>query len=163
MELLTQIHPPVVHFAIALTITGVVFEILFLIFRLKSLKHAGFWTFMFGVIAVWGAMLTGDQAAEIVEENIYGTAKELLDTHEEIGEILPWIFTVLGGIRLLMFFREIKFLRLLFLILALLSSGLVAYQGNIGGKMVYEYGVGVKVIKSIPTDVENESNSIKNM
>jgi len=96
MEILTQLHPPVVHFAIALTITGILFEVLYFIFRLKSLRHAGFWTFMFGVIAVWIAMLTGDQAAELVEDNVYGTAKELLENHEEIGEILPWIFTVLG-------------------------------------------------------------------
>ncbi len=151
MEILTQLHPPVVHFAIALTITGILFEVLYFIFRLKSLKHAGFWTFMFGVIAVWVAMLTGDQAAELVEDNVYGTAKELLENHEEIGEILPWIFTVLGGMRLFMFFREIKFLRLIFLVLGLLSIGLVGYQGNLGGKMVYEYGVGVKVQKPVPT------------
>ncbi len=163
MEILTQLHPPVVHFAIALTITGILFEVLYFIFRLKSLKHAGFWTFMFGVIAVWVAMLTGDQAAELVEDNVYGTAKELLENHEKIGEILPWIFTVLGGMRLFMFFREIKFLRLIFLVLGLLSIGLVGYQGNLGGKMVYEYGVGVKVQKSVPTNIENYEHSLKNM
>ncbi len=163
MEILTELHPPVVHFAVALTISGVIFELLYFIFRLKSLKHAGFWTFMFGVVAVWGAMFTGDQAAEIVEETVYGKAKELLETHEELGEILPWVFTVLGGIRLVLFFREIKPLRILFLILGLLSIGFIGYQGNLGGKMVYDYGVGVKAVKSIPTIKDEEEHSLKDI
>jgi len=41
--------------------------------------------------------------------------------------------------------------------------GLVGYQGNLGGKMVYEYGIGVKVQKAVPTNIENNKHSLKNM
>ncbi len=151
MELLSQLHPPSVHFAIALTITGIIFEVLFLIFRKESLKSAGFWTFMFGVVAVWGAMLTGHEAEEVVEDFITEGSKayQLLETHEELGEILPYIFTVLGLFRLYLFFRENIKLHFIYTLAGVISIAAIGYQGNIGGKMVYEYGIGVQIDKQI--------------
>ncbi|WP_028950405.1 hypothetical protein [Sulfurihydrogenibium subterraneum] len=37
---MTELHPPTVHFAIALTMMGVIFEILGFISNRESLKHA---------------------------------------------------------------------------------------------------------------------------
>ncbi len=51
---MAELHPPIVHFAIALAIVGVIFDFVGLILRKESLKNAGFWTFVIGVIAVWG-------------------------------------------------------------------------------------------------------------
>ncbi len=149
MDFLAEFHPPVVHFAIALTIMGVLFDIAGFILKKESLKNAGFWTFIFGVFAVWGAVITGHQAEEIVEHFIEGTyAEKLLETHEEIGEFLPWIFTGLGLFRGYLFFKEKTPLFVLYLIAGLVAAGIIGYQGRIGGKMVYEYGVGVKIDKS---------------
>jgi len=136
---MAELHPPVVHFAIALTMTGVIFEILGFLLNRESLKHAGFWTFISGVVAVWGAMLTGHEAEEVIEDFLTGDAKKILETHEELGEILPYIFTVLGGLRLYLWFRENKKLYYLFLAGAVISIGLVGYQGKLGGTLVYEH------------------------
>ncbi len=140
-----ELHPPVVHFAIALTIMGIIFDIAGFILKKESLKNAGFWTFIVGVLAVWGAAITGHGAEEVVEHLIEGTAaEELLETHEEIGEFLPWIFTILGLLRVYLFFKEKGSLFILYLIAGIVAVGIIGYQGRIGGKMVYEYGVGVK-------------------
>jgi len=120
---MAELHPPVVHFAIALTMTGVIFEILGFLLNRESLKHAGFWTFISGVVAVWGAMLTGHEAEEVIEDFLTADAKKILETHEELGEILPYIFTVLGGLRLYLWFRENKKLYYLFLAGAVISTG----------------------------------------
>lgn len=136
---MTEMHPPIVHFAIALTITGVIFEILGFISNRVSLKHAGFWTFLFGVIAVWGAMLTGHIAEESIENFLTEDAKKILETHEELGNVLPFIFTILGGLRLYLWFKENKKLYYLFLIVGLISIGLVGFQGKLGGTLVYEH------------------------
>jgi len=147
MELLAQLHPPVVHFAIALIITGILFDVLGFILKKESLKHAGFWTILFGIFAVWGAMFTGHEAEELVEDAIKGTvAYQLLEEHDEIGEILPWIVTVLGIMRMFLFFRPNNKLFVIYLIAGLLVAGAIGYQGRTGGKLVFEYGVGVKTV-----------------
>ncbi|NPA54048.1 MAG: DUF2231 domain-containing protein [Aquificae bacterium] len=148
MEFLAEFHPPVVHFAIALTIAGVLFDTAGFILRKESLKHAGFWTFIFGVIAVWGAVITGHGAEELVEKFVKGTpGEELLEKHEEIGEVLPWVLTVLGLFRTYIFFKEKASLFIIYIIAGLIAIGVIGYQGRIGGKMVYEYGIGVKINK----------------
>ncbi len=142
---MSELHPPVVHFAVALTITGVLFDILGFLLNKESLKTAGFWVFLAGVFAVWGAMLSGEVAEESVEEvvKILG-AESLLETHETLGKTLPWIFTILALLRFYLHIKPSKKLFGIYLILALVGIGLIGYQGRLGGKMVYEHGVGVK-------------------
>ncbi len=142
---MAELHPPIVHFAIALTIIGVIFDILGFVLKKESLKYAGFWAFIIGVIAVWGAMLSGEAAEEVVEKFIEGTsAEKVFEPHEELGKILPWIFTGLGLFRVYLYIKENSKLMIIYLILAFIGIGLIGYQGKLGGKMVYEYGVGVK-------------------
>jgi len=148
MEFLAQFHPPMVHFAVALMLTGVLFDILGFILKKESLKHAGFWTILFGVFAVWGATFTGHEAEELVEDAIEGTAAyEILEQHEEIGEILPWIVTILGIIRTFLHLRPNNKIFIAYLLAGILVVGAVGYQGRIGGKLVFEYGVGTKIME----------------
>ncbi|NPA51743.1 MAG: DUF2231 domain-containing protein [Aquificae bacterium] len=149
MEFLAQFHPPIVHFAVALVITSVIFDILGTILNKNSLKQAGFWTMVGGVIAMFGAFVTGVQAEEVVEEFIEGTvAYELLEKHEELGELLPWIVLLIGGFRVFIQIKQIYKLFLIYLVVAVLTAIAVGYQGRIGGKLVYDYGVGVKCDKT---------------
>jgi len=153
MDFLAELHPPVVHFAIALILIGVLFDITGFIFNRESLKNAGFWTIVFGALAVWGAMFTGHYAEELVEEAIKGTeAYDLLEEHEEIGEILPWIVSILAGFRVFLNFRPNKKLFILYMAAGIVVAGMVGFQGRLGGKMVYEHGVGVKLKSGIPVD-----------
>jgi len=145
MDFLGQFHPPTVHFAVALVITGVLFDIAGFILKKDSLRHAGLWTIIVGAMAVWGAMFTGHYAEEAVEDYIKGTpAYSILEEHEEIGEILPWIVTFTAAFRVFLNFRPNKKLFILYLLAGLITAGIVGFQGKLGGKMVYEHGVGVK-------------------
>jgi len=160
MEGLAQLHPPVVHFAIALVIMGVLFDLAGFVLRNESLKHAGFWSIIIGVIAVWGAAITGHQAEELVEHAVEGTkAYELLEEHEELGEILPWIVSALGLFRLFLFFKYNPILFAGYLIAGLVVAGAIGFQGRTGGKLVYEYGVGVKASTPIqPSEHHHEED-----
>ena len=145
MEFLAEFHPPVVHFAIALVIMGVIFDLAGFILKKESLRHAGFWSLMAGVLAVWGAAITGHQAEEVVEHAIEGTAAyKILEEHEELGEILPWTVSVLGLFRLFLYFKPNNLLFMGYLVAGIIISGAIGLQGRIGGKLVYNYGVGVK-------------------
>ncbi len=153
MDFLSEFHPPVVHFAIALILTGVVFDIAGFVLNKKSLKNAGFWTIVFGAFAVWGAMFTGHYAEELIEDAVKGTpAYELLEQHEEIGEILPWIVSILAGLRIFLNLRPNKKLFIFYLAAGLVVAGMVGFQGRLGGKMVFEYGIGVKTEKNSSID-----------
>jgi len=138
---LELLHPPIVHFAIALTITGIIFELLHLIIKKESLKHAGFWTFIAGAFFVVLAALSGHLAEEAVEHIARGPAHEILETHEELGNILAGILVFLAIFRIFVHLTNNKKLYYLFLIGGIVSALLIAYQGNLGGKLVYEYGV----------------------
>jgi uncharacterized membrane protein len=148
---LELLHPPIVHFAIALTITGTLFEVLYFITKKESLKHAGFWTFFFGAIFVVLAALTGHLAEEAVEGIARGEAHEILERHEELGNILAGMLLVLALLRLFIHMADNKRLHPIFLVGAIISSLLIAYQGNLGGKLVYEYGV-IPSSKPAPAD-----------
>ena len=99
---MAELHPPIVHFAIALTIMGVIFDLLGFILKKESLKHTGFWTFIVGVLAVWGAMFSGEAAEEFVESFVEKTkaeAEDFFETHEGLGKFLPYLFSALGLFR----------------------------------------------------------------
>ncbi|WP_029520747.1 DUF2231 domain-containing protein [Persephonella sp. IF05-L8] len=153
---MAELHAPIVHFAIALTIVGVLFDLVGFALKKETLRHAGFWTFIVGVLAVWGAMFSGEAAEEVVEHFVEGTSiEDIFETHEELGKFLPWIFTALGVFRVFLYLKENMKLFVVYLILALIGIGLVGYQGRIGGKLVYEYGVGVKpLMEKMPVNPE---------
>ncbi|NPB07428.1 MAG: DUF2231 domain-containing protein [Aquificae bacterium] len=148
-----ELHPPVVHFAIALSITGIVFEFLGRALSKKELTEAGFYTLLGGALFLWLAWFTGHSAEELVEEVVEkGPAYELLELHESIGNFLPFFFTFLVVLRSYIRVKDSVKLRNLFLLLGAAGIILVVVQGRLGGKLVYEYGVGVK----ISTTVEKE-------
>jgi len=143
-----ELHPPVVHFAIALTIAGVVFEILAHTFGRKDLENAGFYAFLTGVLFVWLAWLTGGAAEEAVEEAVEGTpAYRVLEIHETLGTVLLVLFTLLAVLRILAKVKESRNLRILFITLGVIGAILMTLQGRLGGMLVYQYGVGVKALQ----------------
>ncbi len=154
---MAELHPPIVHFAIALTIMGVIFDLLGFILKKESLKHTGFWTFIVGVLAVWGAMFSGEAAEEFVEGFVEKTkAEDFFETHEGLGKFLPYLFSALGLFRIYLFLRENKKLFIAYLIVAFVGVGLIGYQGRLGGILVYEYGVGVKpLMEKLPANIQN--------
>ena len=145
--MLGELHPPIVHFAIALVITSVLFDLFGLILKKESLKNAGFWTLMAGAIAVILAFITGHQAEELVEKAIEGSqAYKRLEIHETVGTISLIMTLLLASFRILL--TKITDVRLMgiYLIAGFIVMAIIGLQGRIGGKLVYEEGVGVKPV-----------------
>ena len=145
--MLGELHPPVVHFAIALVITSVLFDLFGLILKKESLKNAGFWTLMAGAIAVILAFITGHQAEELVEKAIEGSqAYKRLEIHETVGTISLIMTLLLASFRILL--TKITDVRLMgiYLIAGFIVMAIIGLQGRIGGKLVYEEGIGVKPV-----------------
>ena len=56
---LDEIHPLIIHFPIALLSVGFLCDLLSYVLQNKSLAHAGWWNFIFGVVSSVCALITG--------------------------------------------------------------------------------------------------------
>ncbi len=153
METLASFHPKVVHFAIALLLTYVLFEFLFLILKKDFLNKSATLILFLGVLGALSSILTGNQAFHYAE-NLFDNYDVkiplgLIDEHEEYATITLFWFL---GILVLRFLLNIKnlfkgWLQITVLLLALVGVYWVYETGEHGGELVYKHGVGTKVIE----------------
>jgi uncharacterized membrane protein len=154
MEFLSSLHPKVIHFPIALLLTYVLFEVLFIFFKKELFSLTANYLLLFGVIAAIAAVLTGNaasQAAETLSENEgvripFG----LISEHQTYATITQWLFT---GILVIRLFSTVKkkfkgWIQILVLILALAGSYFIYETGERGGELVFKHGVGTEILKS---------------
>ena len=136
-------HPPAVHFAVALPVVTLVLQAFYL-FRNRKPDSLEFLFVLMTSGAVALGAVTGYIAHESMEDlPIRREALELLHTHETIGIYLAWFFGLILLLRVLYVLKPSGFLRFLYLLLLVLGTGAVLFQGNLGGKLVYDFGLGV--------------------
>jgi len=142
-----EIHAVVVHFAIGLVLISVLFDILGAITKKDSLKNAGFWTLMFGTMAVIVAVITGIMEAKELsgEGAIPPEAVAHLKKHRNIGLLLMFMLPLLAGFRIFVYKNKQHFLYLVYAVISVIFALAIAYQGNLGGKLVYKYGIGTMI------------------
>ena len=158
-----SLHPPIVHFAIALVITSVIFDLFGSILKKESLKNAGFWTLIVGAIAVVGAFLTGHGAEEIVENAIKGTeAYKRLEIHETVGTVVLVAVLILTAFRIFLTKKSDIRLMGIYLLAGFIVLAIVGLQGRIGGILVYQFGVGVKPVMEKQLNTTDDGKSAIN-
>ncbi|WP_457601654.1 DUF2231 domain-containing protein [Hydrogenivirga sp.] len=138
-----KLHPPAVHFAIALPLFALLLEGLY---HLKGRKpdEVEFFTLFLSAGAVIGAAVTGYVAHESMENMpISPQALELLHTHETLGIALAGVFSLVFLLRFIYAFKQVPMIHHLYVLLLLTGVAGLLYQGNLGGKLVYEFGLGV--------------------
>ncbi len=153
MEIIASFHPKVVHFAIALLLTYVLLEVLFLILKKDFLNKSATLILFLGVLGAVASLLTGNQAYYYAE-NLFDNYDVkiplgLIDEHEEYAKITTFWFV---GILIIRFFLNVKnkfksWLQIAVLVLALVGVYFVYETGEHGGELVYKYGVGTKLIE----------------
>lgn len=142
---IVRLHPPVVHFGIVLPFATL------LVGAYYALKGGRFETLIsilsfLTLFSLTLSLLTGYFIHENIEDIIpQKPAMDLLHLHEKVGFVLLFISSF--GFLTALLYQMIKHrvLMYLFLIINLILCIGVLYQGNLGGKLVYEYSVGVPV------------------
>ena len=139
LELLTPIHPKLVHFPIALFITALGLDIASLIFRKKEFHQSAIYLYVGAALLTPLVVRTGIWEAERLH-----LSHPLLTKHSVTAQRTMWV--ALMSLPVLWFIGKefTKYFRILFLVVLLALAGLVTYAGHLGGQMVYEYGVGVE-------------------
>ncbi len=136
-------HPAAVHFAISLPILTLFLEA-FYILRGRRPDSLEFLFVLLTSSAVAGGAVTGYVAHESMEDiPIQAKALELLHTHETLGIYLAVLFGVVLAFRVIYALKPSSLLRIVYLALMLVGAGGILFQGNLGGKLVYDFGLGV--------------------
>jgi uncharacterized membrane protein len=144
-----ELHAVVVHFAIGLVLVSVLFDILGVMLKKDSLKDAGLWTMVFGSAGVIVAVITGiAEAKELSSEGaIPPEAIAYLKTHRNIGLLLMFLIPLLAGLRIFVYVKKQEFLHYVYVGISIIFALVIIYQGNLGGKLVYKFGLGTSITK----------------
>ena len=136
-----HLHPPIVHFPIALLIVSGLCWCIYLLWNQPVFREVGFWNHLFGLVGVALAIISGTIEETYVE--VGPSIKEQLETHETLGYVMGWYYALM---LLWVYFRKAMMYaweEKLFTVLFMLGLALVVWTGHVGGIMVYEEGLGV--------------------
>lgn len=144
MPLLAPFHPRFVHFPIAFLLAGSVAALIYLLARRRPALATFAWmSLVLGWLALFPVVLTGliDQNQASREQAVVA----VLNPHIGAGLGLMVVY----GLALLERLRSPRALddpkrRLLLIAWLILGIGLIAVEGWLGGRLVYELGVGVQ-------------------
>ncbi len=144
-------HPIAVHFAIALTCFGCVFDWLGSLREQLAWQQAGKICFFAGVVALGLAALSGWIEHELPRPpSAFDThSQNILFYHEYGGYALAGFFLVLA------IFRSGIHERLPLFFVLLSGVGLIGLlvQGYLGGELVYRYGTGVRAVQVLTSQL----------
>jgi uncharacterized membrane protein len=129
-----------VHFPVALLLVAALFYIA-AIWK-KELTLTAFLLHLLGVVACIAAILSGD-ADEHHAKGIPG-AEEMKGLHETLGMVSAWVFGILAIWPFLRRNQARLVERLAFILVFMAACSVLAYGAHLGGRMVYEKGVGVE-------------------
>lgn len=158
MDLMKPIHPPLVHFPIGLLALSVAADLVAFFARSESLRSTGWWALVGAALGGIVTVLAG------VYDMRRATLKE--DVHRRVHRYMKIGFALLTSIVGLTVWRWRTYthaelsVSAFYLDCALLTMALAAFQGWLGGELVYSDAVFVKRAqptaspegKSDPTD-----------
>lgn len=130
----------VVHFPIALAAAAFLVETLALLFKKPAWHRAALWNLALGAAGAAAAVITGRLAAAAAKHSF--EIHKLMEFHERLGYGAAALLLLVAGWRLkkkdcLGFWSR----RLAWIVLGL-AVGILAFGAHLGGRMVYEFGVG---------------------
>ena len=138
-----HIHPMIVHFPIALIIVGFLADVVSLFFRNeKCLSKTGFYLMVLGSLAAIAAWSSGQLFAD---EPTEGAILKVFENHET-GALITMIIIVIGALfRIWLVIKKKEETSLKWVVFGFyfLAFSAVSFTGYMGGKMVYDFMIGL--------------------
>jgi len=136
-----RLHAALNDLPAALLLVAVLFDGLGAILRRESLKAAGFWTLVTGVVGTLLAIGAGLMAEDAVEHT--GRAHDLMERHETLA------FVVLGIFAVLLLWRIIRRTMArtettMYLTVGVVGIAILVFAAKIGGSLVFDHALGVR-------------------
>ncbi len=151
MEILSKLHPIVIHFPIAFFMLYIFFELVNLYSTNLSLKKISLLVLLFGVIGGIVAVLTGNQSFQVLQSNPALTQLHtlMISEHEDFATITVWYFFVILVYQIFQFLKNKKNVKkqYIFVIFAAIGLYLIYQTAKFGGQLVYKFGIGTDLFK----------------
>lgn len=142
-------HPLIVHFPIAFLTVFFFLDVAGTLFRRDNWRRIASVLLYFGVVGVLCAVVAGIHAASTITHG--DAAHKVMETHEQLGLIVAFLTITLAVWRVIVGENLRWFANTIHLGIAALILLIMTIGADLGGSLVYKYGVGVGV------DVSNKS------
>jgi uncharacterized membrane protein len=136
-----RIHAALNDLPPALLPLAVLFDLLGAILKRQSLKAAGFWTLLAGVLGSGAAIVSGLLAEDATPHG--AEAHALMETHETLAFIGLGLFAILAVWRLVRKGVWSGKEQPIALTAGVIGVALIVVTSMFGGKLVFEHGVGI--------------------
>lgn len=148
LEVVQNVHPLFVHFPIALVLVTLLFEGIWWVTKKEHFRAFATWLLYLSALSAAAGVITGLLASNGLGHDSPG--HDYVHVHRDI---MYWmtglLLTTTAAVAFLKNVREGAARR--FLIVALLAiSGLLAYGADKGGRLVFEFGMGVRTSTEQP-------------
>lgn len=140
-----NIHPMLVHFPIALFIMAVFLDLVYLLWKKDWLHSSTIALYILSAFASMVTYLSGRQAVDSVSLPL--KAELTASYHADWAMYTLLYFGTYAAVRAFLFWKKLDGNRLVAIILflaGLTGCALLAKTADLGGKLVYKYGVGTK-------------------
>ena len=161
-EWMPNIHPLIIHFPIVLLLLVVLVHLTALvIWKVQWLRTVTLLASIIGFLSIIVTYLSGRQAADSV--TLPTVAINTLSKHSDLALWTLIYFGVLTALHLGIKFLKAydkKSISITLFVLGLLGFGLIILTADLGGQLVYKYGVGVKSESQVEIDGDEVLESI---
>jgi uncharacterized membrane protein len=139
------LHPPFVHFVVALPVVAFFSQITYLATRDIAYSKAAFRIIAMTLLASFFALYTGMSDAQTVMDGHHILAKglEVLAAHKTLGILTVALLFVTTLTKWLAISRTSHGIEILATFLIIVTIATSLYQGRQGGLIVYQYGGGI--------------------
>jgi uncharacterized membrane protein len=138
----SNVHPLIVHFPIAFLIGFLLLEVIGLAFRNIAIRQIASGMLYLGAVGAVAAATAGLIAEETVPHG--AAVHEIMEWHERLGLTVASLAVVMAVWRAASGVRFSAMALALHLFLAGIIAVCLFFAADLGGLMVYQYGVGVK-------------------
>ncbi len=138
------LHPPLVHFAIVLPLVALFFQIAYSVSNNYLYSQWSSRILVVAALFMVGAWYTGGLQGQDVYPLLSEEGQSILKQHKDIGFYLMIATIILAILKLIACKARNVVLETIVLIGLLAASSALAYQGLIGGDVVYKHGGGVE-------------------
>ncbi len=160
IELPTLLHPPLVHFAVAIPVLVLLFEVINIFLKSKSLKIITSSLLFLTIVIFFATYLAGitDGKVAIDSGSFSGIAD--LKEHKLLGIYLVYASAVIFIFKLLSLVINKTGFRVFYVLLLIGFTASVLHQGKEGGELVYKHGANVQQQKDDFDDDEDKDKTV---
>ena len=143
------LHPFIVHFPIGFLVAALILQTVHLLRPNWICRIVGLWLTGLSSVALLFASITGQaEYKKALNKDNSMEVMTMLDQHQLIGNIITWATIVFFIVWLYLYFKKMEDRRIdkIAQIILFVIVAAVFLTARIGGKLVWEYGVGIKSV-----------------